>query len=177
MSESKEKIGLRIKAARKAKKLKQSDIADALGVTNKAVCVYETGVSNVTPTALAIISRLVGRSLEWLITGKEPASEPEKKPEITYPLAETEKNALSTAESIIERFGLNNRFQVVEIHHPPVAAETMTADEQRLLKAFRKLDERRQERLVEDAEDMVLARKESHENGDKGGGLADVNCA
>ena len=99
------------------------------------------------------------------------------KPEITYPLAETEKNALQTAESIIERFGLDKRFQVVEIHHMPGQHDiTMTEDEQRLFKAFRSLDPRRQERLIEDAEDMVLARKESLEKGHTGGGLMDQSC-
>lgn len=40
---------------------------------------------------------------------------------------------------------------------PDTAPPALTGDEQRLLDAFRKLDEKRKGRLVEDAEDMLLA--------------------
>jgi len=169
-------IGERIKQVRGDRS--GSAFGKIVGVSSNMISNYENGLAWPKAQTLARIIELSRKSADWLLYGQGGSTnEPEKKPEITYPLAETEKNALQTAESIIERFGLEKRFQVIEIHQPPAAPETMTEDEQRLLKAFRKLDGRRQERLIEDAEDMVLARKESHENGHRGGESADMNCA
>ena len=75
MSENKEEIGARIRLARKAAKLTQKELGKILGVGNKAVCMYETGMNNATTTSLAKIAKVTGRSLEWFITGNELSAE------------------------------------------------------------------------------------------------------
>ncbi|MHB1051366.1 MAG: helix-turn-helix domain-containing protein [Bacteroidota bacterium] len=158
MNSSRREIGERILAIRKKLKLKQEEFGEKIGGKSKAaISKYENGETYPPIETLLVIADLADVSLEFVITGKEVINEPPKS-EITYPLAETEKNALMTAESLIERFGLDNRFQVVEIHQQQPEGEEITEEEMQLLKAFRSLDQRRRDRLIEDAEDMVLAR-------------------
>lgn len=177
MSTIQEEIGARIRAIRSELKLTQAEFGDKLNASKSSISCYESGAHDTSPAFLIKLSELSGKSLEWLMSGKEADTESKKNVFISYSLAEDEKNALTTAESIIERFGLDKRFQVTEIHHSAAQSEIISKDEKQLLKAFRQLDHRRQERLIEDAEDMVLARKESHEKGLRAGGLMDLNCA
>lgn len=177
MDTLKKDMGKRLEEIRGSLHLTQEEMGCKLGKGKGSISKYENGDAAPQLDTLVKYVELGGVSFDWIFTGKSQTIDQEKKPEITYPLTETENNALHTAENIIERFGLDNRFQIAEIQGTPIQVEAMTDNEKRLFTAFRSLDTRRQERLMEDAEDMVLARKESHEKGNMGGGLMDLNCA
>lgn len=48
-------------------------VAEALGLSRETVRSYRRGTSDPTAPALVALARLTGRSVEWLVTGREPA--------------------------------------------------------------------------------------------------------
>lgn len=68
-------IGKRIREVRKRKRPKftQADLGEALGVTASSVSSYESGEYSPTLESLVKIAEIGNVSLDWLITGKEPA--------------------------------------------------------------------------------------------------------
>lgn len=64
-----EKLGERIKAARKKKGLRQADLAQALGVSTATVGQYEVGSSNPSINMLLKISETCDVNTDWLLKG------------------------------------------------------------------------------------------------------------
>ncbi len=57
-------IGRHLMAARKAKELRQADVADALGVSVSAVCAIEYGTRNLAPEHYVTVCKLLGLPIE-----------------------------------------------------------------------------------------------------------------
>ena len=76
MKVDKIEIGRRIKTALSGAHINQKQLADQLGIKSPSVTAYVQGTSNLPAEAYAIISKLCGVSIDWLITGEQlPASE------------------------------------------------------------------------------------------------------
>ncbi|CAH2600281.1 Helix-turn-helix domain-containing protein [Rhodovastum atsumiense] len=70
-------LGERIRAARRAQRLTQDQLARAVGVTRSAVAQWETGRAGQVGGNLARIARALGTSAEFLLTGQDrPAAPP-----------------------------------------------------------------------------------------------------
>ncbi len=67
-------LGTRISELRKAKGLKQDDIAEALGVSAQAVSKWENDISCPDITALPKLARLLGVTVDELLSGEERAT-------------------------------------------------------------------------------------------------------
>ncbi|UNP30067.1 helix-turn-helix domain-containing protein [Lysobacter gummosus] len=63
----------RLRLAREYVGLTQEDVAGALGISRPAVTKIESGARKVESTELSILARLYRRTMEYLLTGKEPA--------------------------------------------------------------------------------------------------------
>jgi transcriptional regulator with XRE-family HTH domain len=151
-------IGARIKRIRTELKMTQVDLSKVLKLgSNKAVSFYETGTSAPSLASLIKIAEIGKRSLDWLITGLEPVQLRAQKAEVNFPLGEDEKLAVHTAENLLERYGLEKRFAVVEIHHPPSQEEMLNDDEKELLEAFRLVDQASKTMLLQVANNAALA--------------------
>lgn len=161
MQIKKEDIGIRIKEVREGLKMTQATLGRILGVGNKAVSAYEKGAANPSPSSLAEIARLGKCTIDWLVTGATPDTPINQS--ITYPIAEDEKSALKTCENLIARYGLETRYAVVEIHHPPPQEERLSEDEKQLLKYFRQLDQHKKTGVLDVAAAFALAVRESLE--------------
>lgn len=74
MSDINKEIGKRVEATRRAVNLNQTELGKELGIGKTAVSKYENGDTErgVPIEALIRIAQIGGRSLDWLITGKEP---------------------------------------------------------------------------------------------------------
>lgn len=72
--EIKEKtLGARLRAARKAKGLNQTQLGSFLGISAASVSAYETDDANPTPDSLAIMTKELGITFDWLINGEGKA--------------------------------------------------------------------------------------------------------
>ena len=87
-----ETLNERIKQLRKEKGLTQSQLADALGVTDKAVSKWEVGEANPDISLLAKISEIFGVTIDYLLTGKV------EEPAISLDDMDAEKRALYLAK-------------------------------------------------------------------------------
>ena len=175
MGSSKEEIGARIKQIRDGLSMTQLELGNLLGVGKSAVSAYEKGTNDTSPSVLVRVSEISGKSLDWLITGKEPEPQTELQPApTTYPLGEEEKTAVITAENLLKYSGLGKRFAVVEIHPPPSKEGNLSEEEERLLNAFRSLDRKIQEALLIQAEMTAEGLKKSARKEPQGGGLMEA---
>lgn len=66
-------LGQRLKAARKARRLTQADVAEHLGIARTTVTAMEAGDREVRPDELAAMARLYGRTIAELVEREEPA--------------------------------------------------------------------------------------------------------
>jgi transcriptional regulator with XRE-family HTH domain len=66
-------IAERLRLAREYVGLTQDEVAGALGISRPAVTKIESGTRKVESTELSILARLYRRTMEYLLTGKEPA--------------------------------------------------------------------------------------------------------
>ncbi len=66
-------VAERLRHAREYVGLSQEDVATALGLSRPAVTNIESGIRKVEATELNILSRLYRKTMEYLLTGKEPA--------------------------------------------------------------------------------------------------------
>ena len=82
----------RIKTLRKENGLTQSQLAEKLGVTDKAVSKWEVGEANPDISLLAKISEIFGVTIDYLLTGKA------EEPTISLDDMDTEKRALYLAK-------------------------------------------------------------------------------
>jgi len=65
-------FGDRVASARERVKLRQTELAERVGVTPGAINKIESGESKgAKPSTLAALARALGVSMEWLATGKE----------------------------------------------------------------------------------------------------------
>jgi len=67
-------IAERLRAAREYLGLSQTEVAHVVGVPRTAITGIEAGTRKVEATELSLLSRLYRRSVEYLLTGTEPAS-------------------------------------------------------------------------------------------------------
>jgi transcriptional regulator with XRE-family HTH domain len=67
------KLGQRIKQQRERRQLRQSDIASALHLTSQAVSKWERGENAPDIAVLLDLARLLGVSVEWILTGRQEA--------------------------------------------------------------------------------------------------------
>lgn len=64
-------LGLRLKALRKSKGMKQTDMAKLLGITDRNYQRYEYGEVNVSATALKFFADFFGVSADYLLGREE----------------------------------------------------------------------------------------------------------
>ena len=83
-------IAEKIKAARKAKGLRQKDLAKMCGATTSSVCLWERGEREPGRAKIAALCDILGVSADYLVR-EEIESQEEKRPEIYKAL--TEMNA------------------------------------------------------------------------------------
>jgi class 3 adenylate cyclase len=67
------KLGQRIKQQRERRQLRQADIASALRLTAQAVSKWERGENAPDIAVLLDLARLLGVSVEWILTGRQEA--------------------------------------------------------------------------------------------------------
>lgn len=67
------KLGQRIKQQRERRQLRQVDIASALRLTSQAVSKWERGENAPDIAVLLDLARLLGVSVEWILTGRQEA--------------------------------------------------------------------------------------------------------
>ena len=67
-------IGLRIAKARKAKKLSQSALAKKVDLSRSAVAQWESGHCSPSPSALVMLSRALGVTVDALLDSRARAS-------------------------------------------------------------------------------------------------------
>ena len=68
------RLGQRIKQQREKRQLRQADIASALRLTAQAVSKWERGENAPDIAVLVGLARLLGVSVEWILTGRDEAS-------------------------------------------------------------------------------------------------------
>jgi class 3 adenylate cyclase len=66
-------LGQRIKQQRERRQLRQADIASALRLTSQAVSKWERGENAPDIAVLLDLARLLGVSVEWILTGRQEA--------------------------------------------------------------------------------------------------------
>lgn len=125
----KEDIGGRIKEVREGLKMTQAELGRILGVGNKAVSSYEKGAANPSPSSLAEIARLGERTIDWLVTGKDPQ----------LPQAPAISREKALEEIAVVAFGRDKEFafrvcEAAGVYTPP---ERLSEDEKQLLSAYR----------------------------------------
>lgn len=74
-------IGERIKEVRKAKKITQQALADAIGLKRNTIANYEIGNVEPSDRTISDICREFDVNEEWLRTGKEPMFQPKSRNE------------------------------------------------------------------------------------------------
>ena len=67
------KLGHRIKQQREKRQLRQADVANALRLTSQAVSKWERGENAPDISVLADLARLLGVSVEWILSGRHEA--------------------------------------------------------------------------------------------------------
>lgn len=67
------RIAERLRQAREYVGLSQDEVATALGISPPAVTNIESGVRRIEAAELSVLARLYRRSLDFLMTGREPA--------------------------------------------------------------------------------------------------------
>lgn len=168
-------MGERIKGVRG--QLTLEDFGKIVGISRSMVSKYENGDAWPKPETLGKIIEFGRVSYDWILMGKLSAQEPEPAPK-TYILAEDEERALHTAEDLLERYGLEKRFAVTEIHHPPSQEEKLNDDEKELLEAFRLVDQASKTMLLQVANNAALAfRQGGGRNRPEENGSPAANCA
>lgn len=156
----------------------QAELGLSLGVSNKAVSFYETGTSEPSLASLAKIAMIGKRTLDWLITGIEPACIAAVSSGVNYSLAEDEQRALHTAEDLLKYKGLDKHYAVTEIHHPTGHGEKLNYDEKELLEAFRLVDRTSKNMLLQVANHAALAfRQGAGRNSPEENSSPAANCA
>lgn len=90
-------IGKRIKAARKAADLNQSELARAAGVTPTVISSYEAGLYKPRPDTVASLAKVLGVSPNHLTTGDDD----EEDEEVVAPVAKTVPEVLAKAKAEI----------------------------------------------------------------------------
>lgn len=81
-----QKVGKRIKQAREAAGLSQSELGKAVGVSGTAISLYETGDRSISIKLLNIIAGKLNLTLQELAQGY-----PQKEPDISYALRADKK--------------------------------------------------------------------------------------
>lgn len=71
--EQRTQMAERLRQAREYVGLSQEEVATALGISRPAVTNIESGSRKVEATELSTLARLYRRSLDYLLSGKEPA--------------------------------------------------------------------------------------------------------
>lgn len=149
MEIKKKDIGERIKKALNEAGVQQNNLAHMIGLAQSTLSEIINGNRVTSLENLTKIAKALDLSLDYLIIGKErPLKSPQPTKEDALLLAVTSDP--ETLEKVKDKL----RHQIRE---ETPAYNGLSNDEQRLLKAYRLLDARRQERLIDTAEDMSVA--------------------
>jgi len=176
MLQDKKEIGRRIRLIRTRLGLNQKEFGEKLGVATSSVSAYEKGETSPSFEVVAKIAKLGQTSIDVLLTGGSEDAPPhpdlyewvkaeEEEKGIVPLLAGFGEKAPPTVSEILEAIKSLSSFaeflEATPEHLVPPSvgnpSSSLTDEEQRLLDAYRRLDEKRRHRLVEDAEDMLLA--------------------
>lgn len=167
MKINKKEIGARIKAARADAGLQQNDLAKKAGLAQSTLSEIISGSRVTSVENLTKIASALDLSLDYLITGQE---RPQKVPQQTK--EDALRLVLTSDPQLVEKIKDDLRHQIQE--ETPAYQFRHTSNETRLLKAFALLDARRQERLIDTAEDMSVALLRGSGQEEAGRG---TNCA
>lgn len=150
MEDIKRNIGQRIKARLDTTRAKQSELAKYAGIAPSSLSQIIAGDKGTSVDRLAKIADFLNVTLDYLITGKE------RLPIAPQPTKEDALLLAVTSDPVtLEKIKDKLRHQIRE--ETPAYTTALTSNETRLLKAFALLDARRQERLIDTAEDMSVA--------------------
>lgn len=128
-------MGARIREIRG--KLTLDEFSGIIGISRSMVSKYENGDAWPKPGILGKILEYGKRSSDWLFCGDE--SSPQFIP-ISTPLKEKDQKAIQTADDLLAHYGLDKRFRVTEIHHPPPPTASLAPDIQELIEIMTALD-------------------------------------
>jgi transcriptional regulator with XRE-family HTH domain len=167
MLKDKKEIGRRIRQIRNGLGLNQKALGDELGVATSSVSAYESGATSPPFEIVAKIAKLGRISIDDLLTGGPESAPPYPD---AYDIIRGEEEAAGIKpkgdpkqlqRTLLQLFSSVASLQD-QVGDGPVLfgvaeAFPFTEEDKRLLAAFHKLDEKRRTRLIEEAEDMVLA--------------------
>lgn len=167
MKNKSNETGERIRGALIDQGLQQKHLAKVAGIAPSTLSEIISGDRSASTDKLARISTALDLSLDYLITGKE---RPQKAPQPTK--EDALRLVLTSDPQLVEKIKDDLRHQIQE--ETPVYQFRHSKNEERLLKAFALLDARRQERLIDTAEDMSVALLRGSDQEGAGRG---TNCA
>lgn len=94
-------IGERIKAARKAADLNQSELARAAGVTPTVISCYEAGLYKPRADTVGSLAKVLGVSSDYLTYGDDQEDDEEVAEEVVAPAVKTVPEVLAKAKAEI----------------------------------------------------------------------------
>jgi transcriptional regulator with XRE-family HTH domain len=93
------KVGSYIAICRKRKAMTQQGLADALGITNKAISKWETGQGMPDISILPALSEILGITVDELLKGEDKLSEVEASPVINIAPSENGKDTVESSKN------------------------------------------------------------------------------
>src|SRR5580700_1410029 len=106
-------VGQRIREARIASGLSQTQLANALGVAFQQVQKYETGFNRVAPSRLVVIAKMTGRDVDWFFSdtaGVTRSKSPQRGDAISELAASREGQRLARAFLAVKSAKLRSAF-------------------------------------------------------------------
>lgn len=154
-------VGQRIRRQRRLLNMTQSALAAELGVSQSAISAMEIGDAQPSLDFLIWFAEKTNTSVEYLVTGKGPETEARLQ---TPESSEALKKVVADVVAYLAREKKKGGGEVTEaLHAYGTAPFSLTEKEIRLVTALRQLDEKRQNRIVEFAEDLARAFGETSE--------------
>lgn len=120
-------IGQRIKAIRTKKGLTQTELGEIVGVEKATVSKYESGETKVSPEALIKIAKECGKSLDWLMTGKE-LHDPEQDPDYRRKVEAINQLAAERIAKVLSELPQDQADKVRSVLYPPEGTHKVTAE-------------------------------------------------
>jgi transcriptional regulator with XRE-family HTH domain len=106
-------VGGRIREARIATRISQSQLANALDITFQQIQKYENGINRVAPSRLLVIAKVTRRDVNWFfpdIAGVTLGKSPRRDDAITELAASREGQRLARAFLAVKSAKLRNAF-------------------------------------------------------------------
>jgi transcriptional regulator with XRE-family HTH domain len=175
MTKDKKEIGKRIRQIRNSLGENQTEFGKRFGALASSVSAYEKGETSPSFEMIATIAKLGKMSIDDLLTGGRQDAPPypdmydiikgEEEAEGIVPIDPDSGPDWNPAkiEHVFEKLFASADYLKNKLGNGQISAllegipTTVSENDRRLLSAFRKLDMNRKKRLIEEAEDMVLA--------------------